>query len=80
MREAERSPIQGSILANDCGTGKTITFFLLQHNYHIECVDFARRGVLDRASPMLLLCPAPLVYQHADELRRHFKGLLHPHI
>jgi hypothetical protein len=29
---------------------------------------------------MLLLCPAPLVYQHASEMVKRFGGLLTPHI
>lgn len=71
------TPIKGMITANDCGTGKTVTFFLLQYNFYLEC---KRRRCDDpdaviNAHPLLLLCPAPLVYQHASELVKRFGGL-----
>lgn len=94
MRQKEKSPLRGSILANDCGTGKTITFTLLQYMAYLECKDKAKalaawrqdhedpapEHMLVDARPMLIVCPAPLVGQHAEELIKIFKGLLDVHI
>lgn len=99
MRQKERSPLKGSILANDCGTGKTLTITTLQYMYYRELKQHAvnlatwkaekEKAGLDptppaslsvAAYPMLLLCPAALVSQHAEELISKFKGLLHVHV
>lgn len=95
MRLKEQSPLKGGVLANDCGTGKTVTFYLLQIIYYSRLLAKAKRRdqwLLDNkdaeppadlvvdARPMLLLCPAPLVSQHAAELIDKLRGLLHIHI
>lgn len=84
MFQKEQSPIRGSIIANDCGTGKTFTFLLLQVMYYIAKLKLHQQGVpkgesLD-ARPMLIICPAPLVYQTCQEMANNFGGLLNPRV
>ena len=92
MRKMEKSPLKGSILANDCGTGKTFTFTTLQYIHYLELestsnhtkkakrAKSSQQSSLDQhkvvARPTLLLCPAALVAQHADEILARFGRLL----
>lgn len=72
----EQSPMRGSLLADDCGTGKTVIMLSV-------ILEGARRAVRDHAAgstgpwkPTLIVTPPHVVDVWVDEVQRFFKSEL----
>jgi hypothetical protein len=76
MWQHEQSVIHGSILANDVGTGKTITAMSLVVLDYRHIVRQARAGKEFQARPTLMVVPAGLIGQTFNEINKYFGGLI----
>ncbi|RYP62372.1 hypothetical protein DL769_007329 [Monosporascus sp. CRB-8-3] len=72
----ELSPISGSLLTNDVGTGKTIISLLLVWLHVLELRADVDAGKKVDCGPTLIICPASLVYQYFKEALRWFRDKL----
>ncbi|RBA09768.1 hypothetical protein FPRO05_05704 [Fusarium proliferatum] len=78
ISSALESPLRAALLADECGTGKTVQIGLaLAIHYHrikaeVEAGTFRPRDENRRFKPSIILCPADLAYQTFKEWSRWF--------
>ncbi|KAF4414693.1 Transcription regulatory SNF2 [Fusarium acutatum] len=78
ISSALESPLRAALLADECGTGKTVQIGLaLAIHYHrikaeVEAGTFRPRDENRRFKPSIILCPADLAYQTFREWSRWF--------
>ncbi|KAF5229897.1 hypothetical protein FANTH_14047 [Fusarium anthophilum] len=78
ISSALESPLRAALLADECGTGKTVQIglALALHYYRVkaevEAGTFRPRDENRRFKPSIILCPADLAYQTFNEWSRWF--------
>ncbi|KAG5795548.1 hypothetical protein H9Q69_005407 [Fusarium xylarioides] len=78
ISSALESPLRAALLADECGTGKTVQIGLaLAFHYYrvkaeVEAGTFRPRDENRRFKPSIILCPADLAYQTFREWSRWF--------
>ncbi|KAI0120581.1 hypothetical protein BJ170DRAFT_600523 [Xylariales sp. AK1849] len=74
--QLERSVLRGSLLANEVGTGKTITAIALMILDYNEICRKSDAGEPFEARPSLMVVPASLVGQTFSEVTKYFGGII----
>ncbi|KAG4444508.1 hypothetical protein IFR05_000099 [Cadophora sp. M221] len=72
MRDMELGPIQGGILANPCGSGKTILILMLVHQVYLELKEKPDA----HHTATFIFCPATVVNVWYADYLKAFKHLL----
>lgn len=83
LRRMVNSPLRGALLANEVGTGKTLTFMAERYyaiqdreaklaEFNIQETDDATEVGLPKSMPTLLMAPASLIEQHFLEINKYF--------
>ncbi len=71
MQDQESTPIHGGIVANDCGTGKTLTCWGL---IYAQAMAAKEDISIDEYQCTLIICPAPLVSQWIECAHYFYPG------
>ncbi|KAH6643487.1 hypothetical protein BKA67DRAFT_542437 [Truncatella angustata] len=72
----EKSLVRGALLANNVGTGKTITVISLIILHYFDLCKKKAVGEAFKARPTCLQVTVGLIGQTIDELFKHFGGLI----